>query len=1156
MQAPTNARPRPRSLTIRDRVRGLLILATGLLIVGGTLAHLAIQESQSDLDRLKSQTVMHLRESSRLDEIYRQLVVDSVQRVRDGVLDWDSALALLDRAAVERDAVWQQLSSANLDPEEAEVLRAIHAARLRADRAIVRLRGILKLQNREALDAFAQDDVYSAIAPLGDHLQRFAALQVAEADRLTEQMSAEASKRLRWNLLVFTIGVSCLSLLGISLVLWINRGMNRLLQMTQALARNAELADLGGKLGGEFDVLANGFRQLQQKLLEQRQQLRGHQDHLKRELRAATQRLQQSNHALDARVQQLMLLSRSPAFDDGDVRAAASLVLKAARNGLGVERASLWLWEESREALDRYLQIDVDGSHEGDGVRLQRERYPRYFEALDQERAIVAADAAAHHSTHEFAADYLAEHRIGAMLDVPLRRFGTMVGVLCCEHVGSTRQWQDDEVYFASALADFTARALSARERRDALASLASLNATLEQRVGERTASAQLAAQEASLARGRLESIASSIPGLVYQVEYVDGQQPQVTFVSGRLLELILPEGFSAAERDAKAWCDAICIERDREWLMVGMTENLAKVEPWSVDFRVNTRSGEVRWLHSEAVPRRLADGRVIAPGYWSDINDRKQMERVLARARDDADVANRAKSAFVAAMSHEIRTPIIGVTGMLEVLATTKLDADQRHMVDVMQRSAHSLTDIIGDILDFSKIEAGKLELVPSPVSIARLVTTTVDNFAPPASEKGLLLEACIDPLLAPAHAVDAVRLRQILTNFLSNAIKFTERGGVRVDVEVLSSEPAAQRLRLSVRDSGIGLTREQQERLFRPFVQADASTTRRFGGTGLGLSICRRLSTLMGGNISLTSAAGEGTTIAFEVDLPVVSAGAGDADIDMPVEAASRGRMLQAQSRSDALDAGNMLLLVEDHAINQMVLRRQLELIGFHVDVADDGASGLALWQTQPYALVITDLHMPRLDGAAMVERMRELERTRSLSRTPIIALTAAALPEERTRCVDAGVDTVLLKPCTVHTLSDTLHKLLPHLPWAARLDLPVQVESSENSILDQGVLAAACGGDADAMRMTIEEFRTALDGDVTSLDAALDCSDTTAIMRQAHRIKGASRMVGAGELASAAAALESEIACEPIDWHLVGQVRERLERARRRFVTRPAA
>ncbi|MEO8670388.1 MAG: ATP-binding protein [Tahibacter sp.] len=524
-----------------------------------------------------------------------------------------------------------------------------------------------------------------------------------------------------------------------------------------------------------------------------------------------------------------------------------------------------------------------------------------------------------------------------------------------------------------------------------------------------------------------------------------------------------------------------------------------------------------------------------------------KRNEVELRESEAHAQEANQAKSAFLAAMSHEIRTPMIGVTGMLELLAHTELDAEQQHCVDVIESSAQTLLRIIGDILDFSKIEAGKLRLAPEPVDLRQLVQGTIDNFLGVASGKGLSLELAIDERVAPAHLADPMRLRQILSNFVANALKFTHKGGVQVEVEQLMRDETTETIALRVHDTGIGIGHDQQDRLFTPFAQAEGGTARQYGGTGLGLAICRRLAQLMGGELGLRSQLGEGTTVSLVVQLPLARREAvRDERIGGPAELPSRA----VPDRLTAERERSLVLLVDDHPTNRDVVTRQLARAGYACETANDGVDALALWQSGRYALVLADIHMPRMDGYALVAAIRDGEQREARPRTPVIALTANVTKGEAERCLAAGMDDFLGKPVSIAQLATKLRQWLPHVvigAGAARRAAP-RADSSSNSastdratILDRSVLAEIAGDDNEVAAQLLRDFAETVRHDLGELREALQRGDVDEARREAHRIRGASRLVGAGELADAAQACESTLRGAGADPSTIQRLRE---------------
>jgi len=506
------------------------------------------------------------------------------------------------------------------------------------------------------------------------------------------------------------------------------------------------------------------------------------------------------------------------------------------------------------------------------------------------------------------------------------------------------------------------------------------------------------------------------------------------------------------------------------------------------------------------------------------------QMRETLARNEVElrhsealATDASRAKTVFLAAMSHEIRTPMIGVVGMLELLSHTELDAEQRRCVDVIDTSAQALLQIIGDILDFSKIEAGRLELAAVPTDLRRLLEQTVNNFLGVASSRGLYLTLQVDDGVAPAHLVDPLRLRQILSNLLSNALKFTHKGGVRVELQLLMQDEAIQTLALRVHDSGIGIGQEQQDKLFTPFAQAEAGTARSYGGTGLGLAISQRLAEAMGGELGLRSQLGEGTSVSLVLALPTARSETLAADAERPRRVA-RWPQRPTPSVEQAEHEHSLILLVDDHPTNRDVIARQLAKAGYACLSAVDGEEGLQQWRSGRFALVLADIHMPRMDGYAMTGAIRTAEQRGGLARTPVIALTANVSKGEAERCIAAGMDDFLGKPVSIAQLAAKLRVWLPHVPFPSA-DAAAPAAALPPAI-DRSVLDEITGGDTAQARQIVDEFVATAAGDLLALEQALTRGDRSAAAREAHRIKGAARLVGATGLAEQAGLIEQEL------------------------------
>jgi PAS domain S-box-containing protein len=425
-----------------------------------------------------------------------------------------------------------------------------------------------------------------------------------------------------------------------------------------------------------------------------------------------------------------------------------------------------------------------------------------------------------------------------------------------------------------------------------------------------------------------------------------------------------------------------------------------------------------LRILRATKIPMMGLDKSYVLSVYEDVTEDQAIAEakavaaKALAQALARAEAANDAKSAFLATMSHEIRTPLNGVLGMVQAMAVDELTPVQRERLGVVRQSGETLLAILNDVLDLSKIEAGRLELESIAFSLSAIATGCQAAFANVAVNKGLWFLFSIDDDALGVYLGDPTRVRQILYNLLSNAMKFTEAGQVSVRLSRLN-----ENLIISVQDSGMGMTPEQTERLFQKFAQADASTTRKFGGTGLGLAIGRQLALAMGGDIEVQSTLGEGSTFTVRLALPWVGP-----DVEEP----GATNIEDAERKQDGFDAIRVLV-AEDNEINQLVIKTLLQQIGVEPFVVANGRLALQAWVTDTWDVILMDVQMPEMDGPTATRLIRERERQTGRIRTPIVALTANAMTHQVAEYAAAGMDDHVAKPIEAARLFSVLETAL---------------------------------------------------------------------------------------------------------------------------------
>lgn len=506
---------------------------------------------------------------------------------------------------------------------------------------------------------------------------------------------------------------------------------------------------------------------------------------------------------------------------------------------------------------------------------------------------------------------------------------------------------------------------------------------------------------------------------------------------------------------------------------------------------------GQHLTIYHWILPYRDSVGKVQGIiGGWIDISERRQLFDDLRSAKDRADEANRAKSTFLATMSHEIRTPMNAVIGMLEL---TLKRADHGHLdrpaIEVAYNSAKDLLELIGDILDIARIESGRLSLAPERVNLRELIESVVRVFDGLARQKSLNLLLEFNPGVEERDVqIDPLRFKQVLSNLVSNAIKFTEQGEVKIRVDIQATgEPQQIEMKLVVEDTGIGISRDDQQRLFEPFSQADNSGHLARSGAGLGLVICRSLCEMMGGQLTLSSVPRVGTQVFVSLQMT-----------SLP----PAYPLIELKPATQDAAAVLNVLVVDDHPANRLLMCQQLGFLGHRFTAVQHGAAGFQAWRQEHFDLIIADCNMPIMNGYELARSIREHEQREEITPCIILGFTANAQPEEKQRCRDAGMNDCLFKPISLTTLERHLAEITPLSP---------------GRIFDLDSLNTLTGGDPLLSQRLLEELLSSSRRDREELMAMLGQGTLQDLVDQAHKIKGAARIVQARTLAKQCEVLE---------------------------------
>lgn len=543
---------------------------------------------------------------------------------------------------------------------------------------------------------------------------------------------------------------------------------------------------------------------------------------------------------------------------------------------------------------------------------------------------------------------------------------------------------------------------------------------------------------------------------------------------------------------------------------------NLREGKPFQGQLKNYTKSGKAYWLDISIMPVKNERGEITHfAAIERDITQQKAFEKELMITREAAEVASRAKGNFLANMSHELRTPMNGIIGLSGLLLDTPMSHEDKESLYSIHHSAEGLLALLNDLLDFSKIEAGELTLEMVPMNVPRSIMQVTNMLRPMAAKKMVSLSTTISPLVPTWVIGDHNRIRQIFYNLIGNAVKFTEKGSVHIDVSVIRENGEAT-VRFRIEDTGVGISPEFLDVIFEKFTQGDVSTARKFGGTGLGLTITKQLVEMMGGRIGVESVVGLGSTFWF--DVPFESLENYQEDSAETTEGGS----------SEHYFRNHHALIVDDHPTNILFMRKLLMKLGFSViHAANDGEEAISRYQNNTYSIILMDCQMPGVDGFLATRRIRELESATSRAHTPIIAVTADAMKGTQQKCLESGMDYYVTKPISIAQVRDAISLFIktknsdshanPSDQWIQQVKAHTHTSLMDQAPVDLTHLRQFTDGNPEEEKEFFDIFLTQAEEGVTHLSRHITDEYNEEWKRTAHKLKGSAANLGANTLSN---------------------------------------